>query len=159
MWCTAGRWRSVVGPNSDSIGLDANPDADDEELPTRYDIGAFVCTHKLIENSNQLIDAAGGESHGHEVFRHWELADMPGREVLDLCAEAYDELHDLLVYAHAQAGHALQLAYPKTVRGANVKSVHVAPCMRDTYEHQTARLEHQRGRQMWTNEPAGLHNG
>jgi hypothetical protein len=124
-------------------------DWDDEyESPINITLNPLLCTHYYIKT-------AIAEDHPHEYLRHWELDSLPNRELLEACADVIDLLHGLSSEAHARAGAETLLKHRKDA--AIETDGHVYPCMNDTFKHRAVRTRLKNGKEMWKNEPAGLH--
>lgn len=69
------------------------PEEENEEdgygHPLRFKVNPFVCTH-------EHIGRPWPTDHCHEYERHWEIEGLPGRELLDACADVYDRLDGLV---------------------------------------------------------------
>lgn len=125
----------------------------DDEGPAAFTMNPFICTHALMHASDWLV---GDEDHGHDMVRHWEVEELPDREILDVCAEVFGELDLLLKVAHEQIGQGMQM----TKAGEPIdRPSGRMPCMDDLEPHLIAHFEPRSGRsQEWTNEPPGLHS-
>lgn len=113
-----------------------------EQDPFRIRANPFRCTHVYL---------AGPETdHGHEVERHWSVEGLGGAEILSACAQIYDRLDELVVAAHERAGSKME---GFTRRGAQ----HRLPCMEDTARFRVIRSKVVDRREVWIDEPSGLH--
>lgn len=121
-------------------------EAEDDEDPFRFHVNPFICTH------NYIAAGAGpwGEDHPHEFERHWEMQGLGGRELLEVCADVYDRLDALVQQAHTRLG-----ANWKSFRREG--SSRALPCMEDILKHRIVRTSMRDGREVWENEPQGLH--
>lgn len=117
---------------------------DGDEHPDRYRANPFVCTHYYI------MSGPWGEDHCHEFERHWEMEGLQGREILETCADAYDRLDDLVIDAHGR----LNANVTSFRRAGSRRSL---PCMEDTLKHRIVRTTMKDGREIWQDEPPGLH--
>ena len=128
------------------VGVDV---LDDMEDVARYAMRPFECTHSLIRGYDDFVLNMGGEDHPHEIVRHWELDDLPGRELQDAAAEIHDRLSEVNAVAHELTGSSLAGNWEDGERPL--------PCMRDTRKHRVARIERRAGVPVWLDEPRGLH--
>lgn len=111
-------------------------------------LNPFLCTHYYIKNGI-------AEDHPHEYLRHWEIDSLPGRELLEACADVVDLLQNLSDVAHAQVGADSYRAYRD--QPLTAESGHSFPCMNDTLKYRAVRTRLKNGIEVWKNEPAGLH--
>ena len=109
---------------------------------TSIRVNPFVCTHRSMDESSAAVELSG-EDHGHDFVRHWEVDQMPGKELLEACADVYGLLSELVEVAHKEAGATTQSNYSGSM-----------PCMRETLSHRTAHIDRVGD---WVNEPPGLH--
>jgi hypothetical protein len=131
--------------------VDPGYDPDEEEDLFVW-LNPFKCTHAYIREG--LV-----ENHGHEYQRSWEVAEIPDRELLDVCAEIYDLLAEIVVVAHSKVGASM-----KTVTRAEgdgelrpaPSSNHRLPCMDDTEAHRTVSTYVRDGQEVWDNSPEHL---
>lgn len=114
-----------------------------EEDPFRREVSPFQCTHFYM-HLGPLTD------HAHEYMRYWGLESLKGRELLDACADVYDRLDDLVGDAHRRLGKGM-------VSHQQKGSKRMLPCMEDIMRHRIARTSVREGREIWTDEPPGLH--
>lgn len=114
-----------------------------DEDPFRFQASPFECTHYYM---NQLR----GTDHRHYFERHWEVDTLPGRELLDACADVFDRLETLVDEAHARLG-ASQLSHKRD------DSPRTLPCMINTLKFRVVRTSIRNGREVWKNQPKGLH--
>ena len=128
------------------VGKPPNPhgrDEDEDEDPFRIRVSPFMCTH-------YYIFSAPPENHSHEFIRFWGINDLGQRELLEACADIYDQLDDLLQIAHEKVGAKMQSSRrPRAKRPL--------PCMENILEHRIARTALRDGREVWEGEPPGLH--
>lgn len=119
----------------------------EDEQPLAVHVPPFECTHQLFHSSTQWIEETGGEDHAHELERHWELDAFPGTELLELAALVFEEMNGLNALAHEKAGASIRANY----EGGR------PPCMIKTEKFRVAKFKRRKGRDVWTNEPRGLH--
>ncbi|MEY2411021.1 MAG: hypothetical protein QOF48_3691 [Verrucomicrobiota bacterium] len=110
-------------------------------MMARFLVSPFQCTHAHIESGPST-------DHAHEFERFWEIDNLPGRELLQACAEIYDRLDDLVRDAHRRLGWSMLSHRPEGSQRA-------LPCM--VAKHRTVRTVVKEGREVWENEPLGLH--
>jgi len=125
------------------IGNPRQPDGEDDVDPPRV-VSPFQCTHHYIYSGPPT-------DHAHEFERRWSMEGLKDRELLEVCADCYDRLDDLVHFAHQQLG-----ATMKSSRREG--SSRRLPCMEDTTPHRVARTVMRDGQEIWVNEPPGLHN-
>lgn len=120
---------------------------DDDDL--YFHLNPFLCTHEYIR---------GGpiEDHGHEYQRSWEVAELPGRELLEVGAEVYDLLAEVVGVAHEHLGHAFTTA--KDVERERPLVIdptgrHRMPCMVDTANYRTISTYIRDGAEHWDDGP------
>lgn len=118
-------------------------DEDEEDGPLQFTVSPFECTHQYIERGFST-------DHAHEFERYWGIHSLPGRELLEACAEVYDRLEDLIREAHHRAG-----AQISSHRKDGAKRA--LPCMEDILKHRIVRTVVKDGREVWEDEPPGLH--
>ena len=114
---------------------------DDDPLVKR--VSPFACTHYYINQGPQT-------DHAHEYTRQWGIDGLPGYELLEACAQAYDCLDDLVALAHNKL-HAQVMNYRTPGSKRNL------PCMENTIRHRVARTVVRDGREVWEGEPPALH--
>jgi hypothetical protein len=117
---------------------------DDDDHPSVYSVSPFQCTHYYI-HSEPFTD------HAHEFERRWSMEGLKDRELLEVCADCFDRLDDLVHFAHQQLGASME----SSRREGSSRSL---PCMVDTTPHRVARTVMRDGQEIWVNEPPGLHN-
>lgn len=117
---------------------------DEDEDPFRIKVSPFECTHYYI-NQGPHCD------HAHEFIRHWSLEGLTGREVLEAFADIYDCLDDLVRVAHEQVGASM-------VSFKQNNSPRSLPCMDNLDVHRIVRTEIKDGKEVWIDEPPGLHS-
>src|SRR5207248_270356 len=117
----------------------------DEEEDLYIHLNPFKCTHAYIREG--IV-----ERHGHEYQRTWEMDALPGRELLDVCAEIYGKLSALVGIAHEQLGaHMVSMSEdPATPIGPGL---HRLPCMNDTEAYRTVRTYVLNGQEIWDGAP------
>lgn len=124
-------------------------------LPLGYDedmgpfvmrVNPFTCTHQYVRP-----ELSWAKDHSHEYVRHWEIATLPGRELLEACADIYDRLDDLVREAHERLGMPMT-SFKKP------GSARVLPCMEDIAKHWTARTVLRDGHEVWEDEPGSFHD-
>jgi hypothetical protein len=125
------------------IGDPRHPHGSDDE-PHRIFVSPFACTH-------QYIHAGPFTDHAHEFERRWSMEGLEDRELLEVCADCFDRLDDLVHFAHQQLGAPMA----SSRREGSLRSL---PCMEDTAPHRVARTIMRDGQEIWVNEPPGLHN-
>ena len=126
------------------IGDPRHPHGDDEDDLKRCVVSPFQCTHYYIH-------AAPFTDHAHEFERRWSMEGLEGRELLEVCADCFDRLDDMVHFAHQQLG----VSMGSSRREGSLRSL---PCMEDTTPHRVARTVMRDGQEVWVNEPPGLHN-
>jgi hypothetical protein len=125
------------------LGNPRLPHGEDED-PFRFKVSPFACTHYYIQNG-------WSTDHAHEFERYWSMDGLKGRELLEVCADCYARLDDLVIFAHQQLGGTM-VSYQREGSSRRL------PCMEDTTPHRVARTIMQDGKEIWVNEPPGLHN-
>ena len=123
-------------------------DEEEEDGPLGGDVSPFECTHYYMSR-------VPFTDHGHEFIRHWEIENLPGRELLDACRDVYDRLDALVAYAHERAGAGMTKWWGQN-SGPPGRAL---PCMADTLPYRRARTVVREGREVWEDEPSGLHEG
>lgn len=121
----------------------------DEEEDLYIHLNPFVCTHAYIRYGPV-------EKHGHEYERSWEVDDMPGRELLELCADIYDLLGEVVQIAHVEAGAGMGTVKRDNESGGlwSVPRVrHELPCMDKTEYYRTVRTYVRDGQEVWDDAP------
>ena len=126
------------------LGNPRQPHGDDDEDPTCYVASPFQCTHYYI-HTGPFTD------HAHEFERRWSMEGLKNRELLEVCADCYDRLDDLVQFGHQQLGASM----PSYQRDGSSRRL---PCMEDTTPHRIARTVMKEGQEVWVNEPPALHN-
>lgn len=124
------------------IGNPRDPHGSDED-PLHFRASPFACTHSYIR-------AGPSEDHGHEFTRHWSLDDHNDRDLLEVCADVYDRMDALVGDAHRRLG-------AKMTSHAREGSPRALPCLNDVAKHKLARTIVRDGREIWEDEPPGLH--
>lgn len=117
---------------------------DDDDDPLIIEVSPFKCTHFYMEQGPHT-------DHAHEYTRHWSMDGLDGREILDVTADIYDRLDALVHTAHTQAGATL----PSHRKPGSPRAL---PCMEDINRFRIVRTTLQAGKEVWINEPPGLHN-
>lgn len=117
---------------------------DDDDGSFSIVVSPFECTHYYIATGIST-------DHAHEFERFWSIDSLPGRELLQTCAEIYDRLDDLVHDAHQRVGASMP-----THKTAG--SQRALPCMEDVLKHRVARTVLEDGREIWKDEPLGLHS-
>jgi len=120
----------------------------DEEDPFRFKANPFACTHRYIQ-------LGPWTDHGHEFVRHWSMEGLNDREFLDAAGEIYDQLDSLVVEAHRQIKHGMTATTGTGSPGKGSKRAVI--CMEETDRPRTARTVVQDGKEVWIDEPPGLH--
>jgi hypothetical protein len=129
------------------LGIDPTPHVwdDEEEVGVfSFVVSPFYCTHYYIATGIST-------DHAHEFERFWAIDSLPGKELLEVCADIYDRLDDLVHEAHRQAGASMS----SHKREGSVRSL---PCMEDVLKHRVVQTILKDGREVWENEPPGLHS-
>ena len=140
--------RTALEPHSwlevHCIGNPRNPHGSDEN-PLVMQANPFSCTHYYMSMPPGLqVD------HPHEYVRHWGIDGLPDFELLDACAHAYDRLDDLVTLAHHKLNAQVQdYRTPDSKRNL--------PCMENPMHHRVVRTVLKDGREVWIDEPPGLH--
>ena len=124
------------------VGNPRDPHGSDED-PLRMEVSPFECTHYYM-NRGPFTD------YGYEFTRFWGSEGLPGRELLKACADVYDRLDDLVSDAHQRLGGEM-LSHRS--EGSN----RALPCMEDITKHRVARTVVRDGREVWEDDPPGLH--
>lgn len=125
----------------------------DEDDDKRIGFSPFVCSHRLMAMTDGM--ERPGQEHGHLVERHWEMDSMPGRELLDLCADAYALLDQVVGEAHRAVGQ----GFAPALNGELVERPSGRlPCMIDPARHRIAKfVPGPNGKSRWVDEPPALH--
>jgi hypothetical protein len=121
-----------------------------DDDPTRIRVSPFQCTHYYIHTTLFSLSRMFSD-HAHEFERRWSMEGLNGRELLEVCADCFDRLVELVHFAHQQLG----VSMGSSRREGSSRSL---PCMEDTTPHRVARTIMQDGHEIWVNEPPGLHN-
>jgi len=103
----------------------------------------FQCTHYYMYGPST--------DHRHEFTRHWSMEDLNGRELLEVCADIYDQLDDVVREAHDHLGAHM-------VSHAQAGSIRRLPCMEDLKRYRVVRTSIRRGKEVWLNEPKKSHH-
>jgi hypothetical protein len=122
-----------------------------DDDPTRIRISPFQCTHYYIHTRLFSLSTMFSD-HAHEFERCWSMEGLKDRELLEVCAECYDRLSDLVNFVHQQLGVSTESS--QRYEGSSKR----LPCMEDTTPHRVARTIMQDGHEIWVNEPPGLHH-
>ena len=115
-------------------------DEDDSPIGTQ---DPFKCTHYYILSGPST-------DHTHEFTRLWETEGLPGRELLEACADIYDRLDQLVGRAHQHLGGGMT-SYRQQ------ESDRALPCMQDTVKFRVVHTVIRGGQEVWEGEPPGLH--
>lgn len=122
----------------------------DEEEDLYLHLNPFKCTHAYIREGFV-------ENHGHEYQRSWEVAELPDRELLEVCAEIYDVMADLVDTAHVQAGGSGMSTVRRDPRDGQLIAVphtgHHLPCMNNTESYRTVQTYIKDGAEVWEDSP------
>ncbi len=123
-----------------------NPDDPfgEDDGPVLIEASPFVCTHIYMQMGPH-------GNHAHEYTRHWSMDGLSGREILEVCADVYDRLDALVHTAHEHAGTSMLVH-------RNDGSIRSLPCMENVEEFRVVRTELRDGKEIWINEPPGLHS-
>ena len=78
------------------------------------------------------------------------LEGLEGRELLEACADVYDRLDELVAEAHGR----LDTSVKSFMREGSPRAL---PCMEDTVKYRVVRTTMRNGREVWEDEPPGLH--
>jgi len=116
--------------------------ADDD--PVLRKVSPFQCTHHYMQMGPPT-------DHGHNYTRHWSMDGLKGRELLEVCADVYDRLDDLVVKAHKHLG-------AHVVSYAREGSTRRLPCMEDTRKWRLAKTRIRRGKEVLLREPRRPHD-
>lgn len=139
--------RQALEPNSwvevRCLGNPKNPHGPDDD-PLRVMVSPFKCTHYYMQMGPRT-------DHRHEYTRHWSMEGLEGREILEVCADVYDRLDDVVRDAHHRLG-------AEMVSHSREGSPRRLPCMEDTKKHRVVKTRLSRGRERWLDEPPGLHD-
>jgi hypothetical protein len=114
---------------------------DDGDGTLTFDVSPFQCTHYYL-GPHRIFESA----HTHEFERYWGIDSLPDKELLEVCAEIYDRLDDLVHEAHVRAGADFPLY-------RTPDSKHALPCMEDVLRHRTLRTVMENGREIFKEEP------
>jgi hypothetical protein len=125
------------------VGNPRHPHGPDED-PFVFKVSPFECTHYYISIGPSVGD------HTHEFTRHWGIEGLNGGDLLHLCADIYDRLDELLVEAHRKLGASMTSYRTECCERA-------LPCMLDTMKHRVVCTVLRDGREVWEDEPPGLH--
>lgn len=106
-------------------------------------VSPFQCTHFYM--------AGPPTDHRHEYTRHWSMDVLDGRELLEVCADVYDRLDDVVREAHERLR-------ARMVSHAREGSTRTLPCMEYTTNYRIAKTQMRRGKEIWIGEPPGLHD-
>jgi hypothetical protein len=117
-------------------------DDEEEDGSLSFWVSPFACTHYYISQGWRT-------DHAHEFTRHWEIEGV-GSELLEACATIYDRLDDLVSEAHRRVGAEIKSYRTK-------ESNRALPCMADTVKHRVIRTSVRDGKEIWEDEPPGLH--
>jgi hypothetical protein len=116
-----------------------------DKHPAQMLVSPFQCTHYYIMRGPPT-------DHVHEFTRHWSMDGLDGRELLEVCADVYDRLDEVVQEAHERLGaHVVSYAQPGSARRL--------PCMDEIKKHRVVKTRMRKGREVWINEPKGLHRG
>lgn len=117
---------------------------DEDDQPLHVTLNPFLCTHYYIRSGPV-------EEHGHEYQRHWEADDLPGQELLEVCATLYDSLAEVVERAHLHLGAGMGTRH--LVDGElitpEVPSRHLLGCMDDTAPVRTITTHVKDGAEVW----------
>jgi hypothetical protein len=120
-----------------------DPFGEDDD-PVRIKVSPFMCTHYYM-NQGPHTD------HTHEYTRHWSMAGLGPRELLEVSADIYDRLDDVVRMAHERLG-ASMASHRRT------GSRRALPCMEDLTRFRVVRTTLKDGKEVWLDEPPGLHH-
>ncbi len=125
-----------------------------EHLKPRFfddeDDGSFSIVVSPFECTHYYTATGVSTDHAHEFERFWEIDSLPGRELLEACAEIDDRLDDLVHDAHARLGASMPSHKKDGARRA-------LPCIEDVLKHRVARTTMKDGHEVWQDEPPELH--
>lgn len=127
------------------VGNPRYPHGTDDD-PFSFNVSPFECTHYHMSQGLST-------DHAHEFTRYWGMEGLEGRELLEACADVYDRLDELVCDAHQRLG-----AQVHSYRGEG--SAKALPCMEneEILKHRIARTVVRDGREVWEEEPPGLHS-
>lgn len=140
----------------DGIALHDNPrrrpgteddEDDDDPHPFQFRVNPFQCTHYHIFSGGGPRET----DHSHEYERHWEIDSLPGRELLEACADVFDRLDALVADAHTRLGST-------TVSYMREGSPRSLPCMEDVSKHLIIRSTMKDGHEVWPEESQRFHD-
>jgi hypothetical protein len=139
-------WIEVDCIDNPRSRLHTEDDEDDDvnDGPLVGKVNPFMCTHEFIAKGPST-------DHCHKFTRQWGIEGLPGKELLEVCAEVYDRLDEVVEEAHKQAGG-------KMVSHKKVDSVRALPCMEHVEKHRLVRTVLRDGHEVWEDEPPGLHS-
>jgi hypothetical protein len=103
----------------------------------------FQCTHFYM-NTGPTTD------HGHNFTRQWSMEGLGGRELLEVCADIYDRLDEIVTEAHQRLGASV-------VSYARPGSLRRLPCMEDIQRYRIVKTRIRRGKEVCVNKPRRLH--
>lgn len=110
----------------------------------------FMCTHYYIVNGPST-------DHAHEFTRFWGIEGLKERELLETCADIYGHLSELVREAHRRLGG--EMATFERMKPYIEKSARKGfPCMQDVMKHRIVRTVIREGKEIWEDEPTGLHS-
>jgi len=115
-------------------------DEEDSPIGTK---DPFQCTHFYM-NMGPTTD------HGHNFTRQWSMEGLGGRELLEVCAEIYDRLDEIVTEAHQRLGASV-------VSYARPGSLRRLPCMEDIQRYRIVTTRIRRGKEVCVNKPRRLH--
>jgi hypothetical protein len=124
------------------LGNPSDPAGEDDD-PVRIQVSPFRCTHFYIQQGPHT-------DHAHEYTRHWSMDGLAGREILEVSADIYDRLDRVVRSAHERLG-ASMASHQKT------GFARALPCMEDLGRFRVVRTTVRDGKELWVDEPPGLH--
>jgi hypothetical protein len=70
---------------------------EEDDDPVRRRVSPFIPTYSYVVNGPHT-------DHAHEFTRHWSMDGLAGRELLEVTADVYDRLDELVRMAHQRLG-------------------------------------------------------
>ena len=121
------------------------PPQDENDESSSFSVSPFQCTHYYMEHGPET-------DHPHELFeRLWGIDSLPGRELLEACAEIYDRMDDLVHEAHRKLG----MQMPSHRHEGSKRAL---PCMEEILKYRIARTSIINDREIWDGQTPDIHN-
>jgi hypothetical protein len=109
------------------VGNPRIQDDEEDEIPLVKKVSPFRCTHTYVN-----LGGPWKTDHTHEFTRHWSIEGLGERELLEVCADIYDRLDELVVDAHERLGNSVT-----SFKREGAKRF--LPCMEGTLAHRIVR--------------------